>query len=59
MRIDIFELTGVNSRDIKKVEQVLGLHEGAVNTDAAPPRASEKGDFYVKIGFFDYGKRLS
>ena len=59
MRIDIYELTGVNGRDIKKVEQVLGLHEGTIRADAAPPRAAENGDFFIKIGFFDHGKRLS
>ncbi len=59
MRIEIYELTGVNSRDIKNVEKALGLHEGTVNTDAAPPRASVNGDFFVRIGFIDHGKKLS
>jgi len=59
MRIDIYELTGVDSRDIRKIERVLGLHEGTINIEAAPPRASDNGDFFVKIGFFDNGKKLS
>lgn len=59
MRTEIYELTGASEKDIRRVEKALGLHEGTVNTDAAPPRASENGDFFVRIGFIDHGKRLS
>ena len=58
MKRDIYELNGLNDRDIYRIEQALKLHEGTINTEIAPPRASENGDFFIKIGFVDHGKSL-
>lgn len=59
MKKDIYELNGLNDRDIRRIEKALGLYEGTINTDAAPPRASENGDFIIKISFVDHGKDFS
>ena len=56
MKKDIYELNGLNDRDISRIEKALGLYEGTINTEAAPPRASENGDFFIKIGFIDNGR---
>jgi len=58
MKKDLFELGGLNEHDIYRIERTLKLHEGTINTEAAPPRASDNGDFYIKIGFVDHGKKL-
>jgi len=59
MKKELYELSGLNEHDIYRLEQALKLHEGTINTQAAPPRASENGDFYIKIGFIDHGKSFS
>lgn len=58
MKRDLYEYGGLNENDIRRIERVLGLYEGTINTEAAPPRASENGDFFIKIGFVDHGKKL-
>lgn len=57
MKRDLFELGGLNEQDIYRIEKTLKLHEGTINTEAAPPRASDNGDFFIKIGFVDHGKK--
>lgn len=56
MKRDLYELGGLNGHDIYRIEQALKLHEGTINTEIAPPRASENGDFFIKIGFVDHGR---
>lgn len=58
MKIDLYEQSGLCEHDIRRIERVLGLHEGTIGTEAAPPRASEHCDFYIKVGFVDHGKKL-
>ena len=59
MKKDLYELGGLNEHDIYRIEQALKLHEGTINTEAAPPRASDNGYFYIKVGYMDYGRKLS
>lgn len=58
MNRDLYEHNGLDENDIRRIERVLGLHEGTISTEVAPPRASDSGDFYIKIGFIDHGKKL-
>ena len=58
MKRDLYEHNGLNENDIRRIERVLRLYEGTIDTDAAPPRASDNGDFFIKIGFNDHGKKL-
>lgn len=53
---DFYELNELTETYIKRIEQALRLHNGTIKTELAPPRASENGDFYIKIGFVDHGK---
>lgn len=57
MKRELYEINELTETDIKRVEQALRLHEGTIKTEQAPPRASEHGDFFIKIGFVDHGKQ--
>ena len=59
MKKDLYEHGGLNENDIRRIERVLGLYEGTISTEVAPPRASDNCDFFIKVGFIDYGKKLS
>lgn len=58
MKRDLYEHNGLDENDIRRIERVLGLYEGTISTEVVPPRASDNGDFYIKIGFIDHGKKL-
>lgn len=59
MRTELYEYEGLNDEDIRRIERVLGLHEGTINTDIAQPRSSEHRDFYIRVGFYEYGRKLT
>ncbi len=57
MKTTLFELTHATETDIVRIETALRLNDGTIDLSNVPSRVNENRDFFVVVGYFEYGKR--